>query len=485
MRSKYFLGLGLVSLVAGFAGVGCGGEPSKPDGSGGGGGTPPAMKPATTNHDFATATPIEINGDPTNSALVDTKTKDFFKFTGKAGEKILIGVFAQALEGGSNGFDTSIADVVVTLFDANKNQIAQDDDLWPTESVDAQLFTMLPADGDYYLTVEDCHSAFDRCGQDNVSTFDYAVLIADLDKLLFPNVIENTEPNETDVTSKVVPYKLPMGSKTGNYGFYIINGAFADNKDIDAFSLTIPADTRVAVNQRPHANFWLQPMSQNGDGSTANAKVWLVDAADMAKPVIALADQTNYSPSETSLPLGLSVPVELGHQYYVFVQHADGASNPATDFYFMTHFVGSYDAETLEKSPDANDTIATAEPATMTMGFTPGQYFFDGNISVAGTDVDHYIMDVTQGAKTMFLLCNAQRSGSGLRGAKFSLLKADGTPLGANSSMTEVANADATLIKDNAVLIPAGETKVILKVEAASQDPAVTGTYYHCHARFF
>lgn len=497
MRSKYFLGLGLMSLLAGFGGVACGGGgPPDEDGEGGSGAVSSthatsssgstSMMPATTNHDFATATEITINADPTESVLVDTATKDFFKFTGKAGEKVLIGVFAQALDRTGSGFDGTLADPVVTLFDANKNQIAQNDDDWPNESLDPRLFTRLPADGDYYVTVEDCHAAFqDFCGPDTVSTFDYALLIVDLDKLVFPDVVEATEPNETDTAAKVVPYKVPMGGKPGSYSFYIINGTFADTKDIDAFSLTVPADTKVAANQRLHANFWLQPTSKDGDGSTSNAKVSIVDAADVTKPVIALADQTNYSPSVTSLPLGLSVPVEPGHQYYVFVQHAGSTSTPLTDFYFMTHFVGSYQPETLEKSPDANDTIATAEPVTTISGFTPGQYFFDGNISVAGTDVDHYSMSVTPDAKKALLLCDAQRVGSGLRGATFSLLKADGSPLGANSSVTEVANADAALLGDKAVPIPPGETKVILKVEAASQDPAVTGTYYHCHVRIF
>lgn len=497
MTSKYFLGLGLMSLLAGFAGVACGGGgPSDNDGGGGSGASSSthatsssgsiSMMPATQNHDFATATEIAINGDPTESALVDTATRDFFKFTGKAGERLLIGVLAQGLDRTGSGFDGTLVDPVVTLFDASKNQIAQNDDDWPNESLDPRLFTMLPADGDYYVTVEDCHAAFqDFCGQDNVSTFDYDLLIADLDKLLFPDVVEAMEPNEIDTAGRVIPYKVPMGSKPGNYGFYIINGTFADSKDIDAFSLTIPADTKVAASQRAHASFWLQPTSKNGDGATSNAKVWMVDAMDVAKPVIALADQTNYSPSDTSLPLELSVPVEPGHQYYVFVQHAEGASTLATDFYFMTHFIGSYEPETLEKSPDANDTIATAEPVTTISGFTPGQYFFDGNISVAGTDVDHYSMSVTPDAKKALLLCDAQRSGSGLRSAKFSLLKADGSPLGANSSVTEVANADAALLGDKAVPIPPGETKVILKVEAASQDPAVTGTYYHCHVRIF
>jgi hypothetical protein len=465
---------------------GCGGADPAENGSGGGGASSSGSGPATTNHDFDTATPIELNGPSTRSALVDTATKDFFKFAGKAGQTILIGAFAQLLYANSSGGDPAIIDVVVTLFDANKKQLARNDDMWPTESLDSQLFTVLPADGDYYVSVEDCHSAFDTCGKDDVSTLDYELIVAELNKLRFPDVVEGVEPNDTDMTSKLLPYKVPMGNMAGSYGFYIVNGLFAGSSDIDAFSLSIPADTKALPNQRPHANFWLQPISPEGNGATANAKVWLADAADLQRP-IALIDQTNHGDdkSMTGGSVELSVPVQVGHQYYLFAQHAGGASTPATDFYFMTHFVGSYAYEPrqLEKSPDANDTLATAEQLTKPQSFVDGLYFLDGDISVAGTDVDHYGMAVSAGAKGVSLGCEAQRAGSGLRGAKFSLLKADGTPLSPDSSVTEAANTEAVLAGEKTIPLAAGETSIILKVEAASQDPAVSGTYYHCFIR--
>jgi hypothetical protein len=68
--------------------------------------------------------------------------------------------------------------------------------------------------------------------------------------------------------------------------------------------------------------------------------------------------------------------------------------------------------------------------------------------------------------------------GSGLRNAKFSLLKADGvTALGANNVFSEVANKELPALK---VAIPAGTAKIVVKVETGSQDPNVTGNYYRC-----
>jgi hypothetical protein len=508
MRSKHFLGLGLVVggfTVAALTATGCGGGGDDDNrGSGGAGGssttstTTPTTSTATTavatatssgsgsgttNHSFETATSIDINGaTATQAALVDTGTKDYYKFTGQAGEKVVIAAYAQLLSETSNGFDPTIADTVVTLFDASMKQLAANDDMWPDDSTDAQLFTVLPADGDYYITVGDCHSAFGAlCGTDSVGTLDYAVFIGDVDKLNFPEVVEGTEPNETEATSALVTYKQP-GTTAGQYTIDIIDGSFQDATDIDAFSFTIPADTVVAPNQRAHANFWVQPiLSDNGNGSTANTKVWVVDAANPAVH-IAEADQTNYKDSHdaTSGPLDLSVPVQPGKQYYLFAQRAAGVSTPPTDYYFILHFIGSHDPGPLEKSPDANDTPATAEVLTTPTGYRDGVYFVDGDISVAGTDVDHYLVDVPSGSTNAVLFCSAARAGSGLRDAKFSLLKSDGTPLSASSSLTEVANADKFLGGSSAVPIPAGQTKIVLKVEAASQDPNVSGTYYRC-----
>jgi hypothetical protein len=105
-----------------------------------------------------------------------------------------------------------------------------------------------------------------------------------------------------------------------------------------------------------------------------------------------------------------------------------------------------------------------------------GRYYLEGDLSTP-LDVDYFVVDVANGAKEATLSCNAQRVGSGLRNAKFSLLKEDGTPLGANNSTTEIATKDSDGVK---VTLPANTTKVVIKVETGSQDPIVSGAYYRC-----
>src|SRR5512132_1602821 len=197
MRSKNFLGL--CPVVGSFAAAGmvtgCGGDSTTSTSTTGGGGsgdggsggstttttttgvTASATSTGTTtsstgtgggtgNHDFATAVDVDVNpAANTEGELADADTTtDYYKFSGKAGQRITVIVNAQSLDPNGDGKDPSIVDVVVTLFDANKTQIAQNDDSWPRFSTDAQAFTVLPADGDYYLAIASCNTVFPTGG---------------------------------------------------------------------------------------------------------------------------------------------------------------------------------------------------------------------------------------------------------------------------------------------------------------------------------
>ena len=525
MRSKHFLGLCLVGSFAAMAlvGTGCGGGTTSTSSSGGGGEASGGAGPTTTtssttttgshtttstttstttgsntssstgaggatgNHDFASAISIDANSMAnTTGALVDADTtSDYYKFTGTKGERITAVVNAQGLAMGMPlGDDNTVIDAVVTIYDSAKKQIAQNDDAWPRSGRDPQAFTVLPADGDYYVEVNDCNTAFPGGGcapTTNIVTFNYELFVADVDKLNAPEVNEGAEPNDDTLKAVKATYTVPSGGKAGNYSFSTIDGTFQTATDVDVYQLSIPADTVFDANQRAHAEFWAQPITpNNGTGASANAKLWVVDSDDITKHV-AEVDQANYSDgdNQTNGPIDMSVPVVAGHKYFLFVQHGAGASVPLQDFYFIKHFIGTFYYGQLEKSPDVNDTLLTAEKLTTPAMIAAGNYFVDGNLSTA-LDVDYYTMDVATGAVSATLFCDAQRSGSGLRNAKFSLLTTDGSALGAGNVLSELPNKDIFIGGMTPVMIPAGTAKVILKVEAASQDPLVTGNFYHC-----
>lgn len=520
MRSKHFLGLCLVGsfTAIALAATGCGGDSgtaATTTGSGGdGGGTTTTTATTTTtgsnttsttttgsnttssgtggatgNHNFEGAIDIEVNpAANTTGTLVDADTTaDFYKFVGTKNQRITAVAIAQGLftDAGHDPNDVTVVDTVVTIYDSAKKKIAQNDDQWPRSSTDSQAFTVLPADGNYYVTVNSFCTEFsatpgacDNAG--GVTTLDYELFLADVDKLNAPEVNEGAEPNDDDKKAVKNTYTAIAGTP-GAYSISIIDGTFQTATDIDAYALNIPADLKFDAKQRAHAEFWVQAITpDNGTGATANAKLWVVDSDDLTKR-IAEVDQVNYSDgaNQTNGPIDMSVPIVAGHTYYLFVQHGAGASVPVEDFYFIKHFAGSYYYGQLEATPSTNDTILTAEKLTTPAMVTAGNYFVDGNLTTI-VDVDYYTVDVAAGAKTASLFCDAQRQGSGLRGAKFSLLNPDGSALGAGAVLTEVKDKDAYFSGMTAVAIPATTTKVILKVEAASQDPLVTGSYYHC-----
>ncbi len=460
----------------GGAGTGGAGGSTGPGGAGGGPGD---------NHDFAGALPVDIDAQNGSvGTLVDAATKDFYKFTGTKGARLTLIARAQSLVDGATGNDNSIIDTVVTLFNSKQEQIAQDDDAWPRFGRDAQLFTTLPEDGDYYVSVEDCNSALgpDACAPaDGLVKFDYQLDIFSVDKLTAPEAWAGAAQDGTPAKAVTVGYKVPKGNQAGEYGIYIVDGSFSAKGDTHVFGFTPPADTTVIAGERPRAEFWVQPIGpQNGDGSTSNVNVWVVDAADPSK-VLAKAEQKYYADGDnaTNGPIGLSVPITLEHGYYLYVQSDAAQSAPATDFYFAEHYVGTYYYGTAEANPDANDAVATAEKLETPPNATPGDFFVDGDISVAGTDLDYYEVTVPADADQVSLYCAAQRQGSGLRGFTASVLGADGTTVLATATESPDAEMNATQKP-----VAAGGGKAFLEVKASSQDPDVAGTYYHCTVAF-
>ena len=527
MRSKHFLGLCLVGTVAAMAvaSVGCGGGGTvTTTTTGGEGGSATSSSGNTTgsntttsgsntttsgsntsgsnttssgaggavgNHDFGSAIDIDVNPMATTAGtLPDADTTiDYYKFTGKKGERITAVVNAQGLVATSTGDDVTIIDTVVTIFDSAKKQIAQNDDAWPRTGTDSQAFTVLPTNGDYYVTVTTFCTAFPAVkgsctNAGGVATFDYELFIADVDMLTAPNTNEGAEPgNDTTAKASKVTYKVPMGSMAGQYGISILDGSFQTATDMDVYEITVPADAAISAGQRPHAEFWVQPITpDNGTGSATNGKFWLVDAAT---PTVHIAevDQVNYSDgdNQTNQPIEMSVPIAIGpagmlHTYYFFAQHGAEASKPDLDFYFIKHFAGTFYLWDLEKSPDINS--LPAAPEALAVSSTAGRYYFEGDLSTIA-DVDYFSVAVDPASVSATLSCSAQRVGSGLRGAKFSLFKADGvTPLGNGSVFTETANLDGTPL---AVAMVAGaNAKIVVKVETTSQAANVTGAYYRC-----
>ncbi len=435
--------------------------------------------PAGAGHTFATAATIPLDSATnTHGTLVDvTTTKDYYTFQGTAGDRLVIVTNAQSLAAAGTD-QATIADTVVTLYDASMTQIAQNDDGWPRESTDSELFVILPATGTYYVTVGGCQSAFTTgCGDAAAVTMrNYEVFVAHTNMLVAAEV-NATATNATSATAAHVAYAVPMGGMTGAYGTVNLDGTFATAGATQVFAFTPPADTMVDATQRAHAEFWVQGNTTAGDGSTAGTHIWVTGADGTT--IVAEETSSNYSTGGSAGdPPHLSVPVTLGQQYYLFVQSTATTSAPTTDYYFITHFVGTFYYGTAERETTAgsNDTIATATALATPAMAGAGTYFVDGDLATA-TDEDWFNITLPAGTTQFELSCEGQRVGSGLVGLTASLATMDGTVL-TGSTITETAlDAAATAAP---VTIPAGTTHLFVHVHAASQSATNTGSYYSC-----
>jgi len=143
--------------TGGASGNDAGGTTAKDTGStaskdAGSTGSVDAGKPALSKHNsFDTALPITIGADATDEELAPTGEVDYFTFEGKKGDAVLIDIFAQ-----EKAFEKTAIDTVMTLFDKDQKQIAENDDPTPRTTNDSAIFTILPADGTYYITVQEC-----------------------------------------------------------------------------------------------------------------------------------------------------------------------------------------------------------------------------------------------------------------------------------------------------------------------------------------
>jgi hypothetical protein len=205
--------------------------------------------------------------------------------------------------------------------------------------------------------------------------------------------------------------------------------------------------------------------------------MWIVDPADPTKQValidVAAGDEAGRD---------LSPPLMLDHKYYLFLQRPAGGA-VANDFYFLQHNGGG--SNPLETNEAENNVIATPEVLSVQdNGDGSFSYFVDGDIAVAGVDVDHYTVDIPANLTNnkFSIACGAQRSGSGLINFKVEALKGSaGNGAIVGGSITETAAADALISN---IALPAGETKMIVKVGAGSQSAMVTSNFYRCGIHF-
>jgi hypothetical protein len=480
MRTRLLPGFFATSfLFASAAGCGDGGT-----GGAGGGSTATASATTTTtvdpstsattggdggsdgNDDFATAEKVTV-GTPIDAFLEPSSDQDFYVFQGLKGQALSLSARAEAIP-----FDVHTIDTVLTLYDASKQRIAENDDPTPRTTDDAQLFTVLPADGAYYVRVTECWSwATNAMGcakpQKKLSTA-YTLTVANLDGTMAGITVDPEKGNDsTTATPVTYAAALPEGGRP----LSVVYGRFEAEGDVDVFSFDYPADILdVPAGSRLLASEWLLREGLGGDGSTtAIGKVYITTQADPTKR-LAQIDESDFAIRGARL----WPPIDLTGKYYLFVEHPLGPLG-ANDFYVDLHGVGG--SNPLEQNEAENDAVATPEAL---IAAADGSYYIEGDLGNAAADVDHFSFDVSaQAGKMVAAYCVSGRAGSGLQSFEVDLI--DPGKMTKLAVIKETAQTDATTPM---LPVPAGAAKLIVKLSAAAQDPVITGTYYRCGIHF-
>ncbi len=484
MRTRLLPGLFAASFLFLLGVAACGN-----DGTGGAGGGAAATSTATTsattvgpattattgggeggsdgNDDFATAATLTV-GTPVDAFLEPWSDQDFYVFQGAKGQALSLTIKAE-----ETPFDTHTIDTVLTLYDASMTRIAENDDPTPRSSDDAQLFTVLPANGAYYLRVTECWSwAADAVGcakpKVKLSTA-YTLRVADLDGTQ-PGI--TADPEKGNDSTSAAPVTYAAATATGARPLSVVYGRFEAFDDVDVFSFDFPADiVEVAAGSRLLASEWLLRGGPSADGATSPmGKVYITTQADPTQRLGQIDVDDSGGKAARLWP-----PLDPAGQYYLFVEHPL-APFGANDFYVDLH--GAVSSNALEQNEAQNDALAGAE-ALLPVG-DDGSYYIEGDLVNAAADVDHFSFDVSgQAGKMVTAYCVAGRAGSGLQSFEVDLI--DATTLSKLAIIKETPQSDATT---DTVPVPAGAKTMILRLSAAAQDPVIVGTYYRCGVHF-
>ena len=416
------------------------------------------------NNSFEEAVELTF-GEAVEETLNPTADTDYFSFAGTKGQVVGLEIFAQDIP-----FEAIAIDTVMTLYDEGKNQIALNDDPFPRSTNDSRIYTILPADGTYYVEVEECTTWLKKTGFpgacadpiDKKKT-GYQVGVFELTGEEDNNVVDAETGNTADDANAVT-----YGKNTdGNYLLTIGWGTFADETDVDVYAFNIPED--VPVNSgRSTGNFEWYPGGVDGNGSSSSIGATWIASAEAPDVMIAWTDGDSGE--------SLQPPLDFGADYLLFISHPGGAAG-ANDFYFFNHSFGG--SNPLELDDEGNNALETAEALVDSPDDAGHHFFIEGDITEAGVDVDHFTFELSEllgEGTTINVACGAQRSGSGLRQFQFTLLDAEGNGLPGGKQI-ESAKEDASILD---MKLPAGATSLLLKVEAGSQAEGVTSTFYRC-----
>jgi hypothetical protein len=401
---------------------------------GGGGGT-------DGNDSFAQAVSVTVGMTGVMERIGTPGDHDFFSFAATAGTWYVIDTEANPDD------DDTMVDTVITLYDASMTQIAENDDSVPRVNTDSELIWHCPADGTYYLELQEFSDwSPDSTMAEGDPSYTYTLTVNEVDPAAAVVRIDG-EPGNDATTAEAL---------RTNMNFGLLLGTFEDASDVDVFTFTVSGTTA----------WFLDPMpsGMDGYGSTSPAGRVYVMPADESETIARIDnsgdDYTDFSPA---LPPG---------DYLLFVEHG-GAAAGANDFYAFKIVTG------MENTPEgmeaSNGTLAGAEALTQ---MTDADGLVSGFVLAqlgAPSDIDYFSFDLAAGHQ-MSVACGSASGGSGVRGLRVEVRDASDAVI---AMATEAAPMNAFI--EDTTASSAGTYYV--RLTKTGQDPEVTGTWARCGVR--
>jgi len=450
----------LIACVA-FLAVGCGSDPDPVDGGPmtmtdagpmgmtDAGDVDSATPPTGDGNDsFADADMLDISGDPaTVMARIGTPgDQDFYRFDGTAGQWVLISTEANTDD------DAMMVDTVITLFDASMTMIAENDDGVPRANPDSELITRLPADGVYYVMVQEFSQWTDATPLEGQADFNYELSVARLNTDATAVTLD-AEGGDDLASAQAIGYSVD----TSDFG--IVVGDFRDGSDVDVFSFTVGAG-------KENIRMMMMPSGNTGYGSTtAVGRMWITNAD--ASEIIARINISE--PSDPMLDDVVNIQPNLPPgDYNFFVEN--GGTPGSNGFYVLKvwRFSADNDPETDDM---ANNDPTMAQPIALEddMGVRRGFIL----PRVGDGDMDYFSFDV-MGTEQLNVFCGSASAGSGVQGLTATVFDSTGT--------TELVSASETATTDIAIrdFSAVSPGNYLLRITKTGQDAEVTGNWARC-----
>ncbi len=448
----------LIACVV-FLAVGCGGDPDPVDAG-------PMMTdagPMTTtdaevdgatpptgdgNDSFADADMLDISGDPaTVMARIGTPgDRDYYRFDGTAGQWLILSTDANP-----DG-DPMMVDTVITLYDSSMTMIAENDDAQPRNNTDSEIVTRLPADGTYYVLVQEWSQWANDMPFEGQADYNYELSVARLNVDAAAVTLE-AEAGDDVASAQALGYNVD----TSDFG--ILVGDFRDDSDVDVFSFTVTAG-------KENIRMMMMPSGAAGYGSTtAVGRMWITNA-DGTEIIARVSISESTDPMVASM-VNIQPNLPPG-DYNFFVEN--GGAPGSNGFYVLKlwRFSTDNDPETDDAAND-DPTMAQALSMMDDMGTRRGFVL----ARVGDGDTDHFSFDV-MGTEQINVFCGSATAGSGVQGLTATVLDSTGAPVPMGAA-TETASV-AIAIRELAV----SPGTYLLRLTKTGQDAAVTGTWVRC-----